>query len=185
MVTTVGSVISLTSGGNPSTTSLSTLSRSSKYFTMRITQVFNLRKPLLAFPKETWLSLLAEMSQRGEGRRESGAYLLYDDLDPDCLVGAIDFGSIGYHRLNKQCRERGLRVIADVHSHPGGATQQSYVDQRHPMVSREGHLALIVPNFAQGHIRKHQVGLHRFHSSGEWDEWSGVDSAKRIRISWW
>lgn len=161
--------------------------------------MFNRRQVLLTIPKRIWSSLLEELALRGEGRRESGAfllstqskkslvtdYLLYDDLDPDCLTGAIDFGSIGYHRLSVHCRDRKLRVVADVHSHPGSATRQSHIDQRHPMISREGHLALILPNFAQGLIRKDHVGLHRFHSSGEWDEWTGVESARRIRIRRW
>ena len=54
--------------------------------------------------------MIAELGRRGNGRRESGAFLLcdragdqrtvtrvvyLDDLDPDCLTGGIEFNGPG------------------------------------------------------------------------------------------
>lgn len=165
---------------------------------MRTIRVSKHRNLLLRFRRSTWWSLLRELRERGRGRRESGAFLftteasrplvtefvLYDDLDPECLTGGIDFHSIGYHRLSKLCRERQVRVIADVHTHPGPNPGQSQIDRDHPMVSRMGHVALIIPNFAQGRIRPADVGVHRLQNDGKWDARYGRQAAGCIRIGW-
>ena len=51
------------------------------------------------------------------------------------------------------CKRRGLTVVADVHVHPGGAGQ-SDSDRDHPMISRAGHIALILPDFAARRCRE-------------------------------
>lgn len=111
-------------------------------------------------------------------------FLLYDDLDPECLTGGIDFHGIGYYRLSEHCHKNGVRVVADVHTHPGGHARQSSVDQQHPMVSRAGHIALVVPNLARGRIRPRDVGLHRYQLNRTWEEWHGIESARRFHIGW-
>jgi hypothetical protein len=160
--------------------------------------VFSRENVLLTVRRSTWRSLLAALEERGQGRRESGAFLctshmtrprvtcfvLYDELDPDCLTGGIDFHGIGYHRLSDYCHDHGVRVIADVHTHPGRHTRQSLLDQGHPMVSRAGHVALVVPHFAKGRIRPHDVGVHRYRANYEWDEWHGSAAASRLRLRW-
>ena len=153
---------------------------------------------LLVIPRKTWRKLLISLDERGLGKRESGAFLLtsnnsravvtdfalYDDLDPECLTGAIDFHGIGYHHLSEHCRNRGLRVIADVHTHPGRHSGQSSIDRQHPMISRTGHIALVIPHFARGRIRPADVGVHCYRADGEWDAWTGVDAARRLKIRW-
>ena len=111
-----------------------------------------------------WRRLLRELRERGNcGRRESGAfllgtqdfgkarivdYLLYDDLDPNCLeTGIIHFDGRFFGRLWSVCEQRALEVVADVHTHPG-CSQQSDSDRAHPMITTRGHIALILPNFA-------------------------------------
>jgi proteasome lid subunit RPN8/RPN11 len=123
--------------------------------------------------------LVHQLALRGEGRRESGAFLLgrsgggktanevvdvafYDDLDPDSLTGGITFNGVGYSALGAICRQRQLRVIADIHTHPGRSVQQSDTDAQHPMTALPGHIAFIAPNFAQGPIRPEHLGAHRF-----------------------
>ena len=82
-----------------------------------------------------WRRLILELRRRGQSRKESGAFLLapqdsdanrvtsfvcYDDLDPDAYEGgAIAFHAVGHAALWEFCRKRGLRVLADVHTHPG------------------------------------------------------------------
>lgn len=94
-----------------------------------------------------WRAGLAELCRRGEDHHESGAFLLgqrhgqrravrcfvyYDDLDPCCLdSGIVVFDGAGYGPLWQLCRETGLEVVADVHTH-GGVARQSGADRDHP-----------------------------------------------------
>jgi hypothetical protein len=131
--------------------------------------------------------------------RESGAFLLgpenhpqlasefvlYDDLDPECLTGGITFHGVGYHRLSELCRQHGLRVRADVHTHPTKSVQQSSIDRRHPMIARDGHLAMIVPDYARTRGRPREIGLHRYRSDNGWDSWSGADVSPKLYIGRW
>jgi hypothetical protein len=131
-----------------------------------------------------WRRLLHELRTRGQnGIRESGAFLLgrashgrekivdfilYDDLDPKCLsTGIVNFDGRYFAALWDVCKERGLVVVADVHTHPGGS-QQSPSDQHHPMIARAGHLALIIPRFAASPVHRRDVGFYRYEGSKRW-----------------
>jgi hypothetical protein len=73
----------------------------------------------------------------------------YDDLDPACLTGGIAFAGTGYSQLWALCRERGLTVVADIHTHPGAGVRQSRIDATNPMISHPGHVAIIVPDLGR------------------------------------
>jgi proteasome lid subunit RPN8/RPN11 len=141
------------------------------------------RPPDLSISRRLWQDLLAGLRARGRGRRESGAFLLgrdgtsrritsivfYDEIDPaafDTGIIVIDGGSMG--DLWRICRERGEVVLADVHTHPGGAGQ-SESDRMHPMIAEPGHIALIVPRFAAEPVRLGQIGLYRYLGGFRWD----------------
>ena len=158
-----------------------------------------LLRPLLAIDGESWGHLLHELEQRGEGARESGAFLLghargrmrparvlravyYDDLDKRSLTGGISFSGSAYGRLWDRCAEEGLAVVADVHTHPGRTVGQSSVDREHPMLAKPGHVALIVPNFAQTSVSARDVGVHEYLGDGQWRSAVGSAAAKRLRI---
>lgn len=143
--------------------------------------------------------LLHELALRGEGRRESGAFLLgratsrpdsanevvavafYDDLDPESLTGGITFNAVGYSALGVICREHQLRVIADIHTHPGSWVEQSDTDASHPMTALPGHVAFIAPNFARSPIRPEQLGAHRFDGS-RWTSHFGTNVTDVIEV---
>jgi proteasome lid subunit RPN8/RPN11 len=138
---------------------------------------------------------MTELRRRGEGRRETGAFLLgvkgtdkvseficYNDLDP----AAFDSGIIMLHGdafipLWRHCGDHGLRVLADVHTHPDSWTGQSSSDQRHPMIAQSGHIALIIPHYA---TRPRQllkgVGIHEFLGDGQWKSWPHRSRAIRF-----
>lgn len=130
-----------------------------------------------------WIRLIRQLRRRGSSYRESGAFLLgrpgshriarficYDDLDPTALdSGIIRFHGAGFVPLWDYCREHNLRVIADVHTHPGKWTGQSGSDCTHPMIGVKGHLSLIVPHYAQGSIVSLK-GVRMFEYVGE-HEW--------------
>jgi hypothetical protein len=78
-----------------------------------------------------WEAMIAELARRGAARRESGAFLLcdrtgeprtvtrvvyLDDLDPNCLTGAIELDGLAYSKLWDICDAEGRRVIGDVHT---------------------------------------------------------------------
>ena len=131
-----------------------------------------------------WRRLLAALRDRGrEGRRASGAFRLglrrngrvrivdfvpYDDLDPGCLeTGIVRFDGRYFGDLWDLCKERGLTVVADVHTHPG-RSDQSDSDRAHPMISRAGHLALILPDFAAPPVRRRGIGIYRYEGAKRW-----------------
>ena len=131
-----------------------------------------------------WHWLLTGLRQRGrEYSRESGAFLLghrrkdrvrvlqfvlYDDLDPECLdTGIVRFDGRHFGKLWDLCKQRSLTVVADVHTHPG-SSHQSDSDRAHPMISRAGHLALIVPRFAAAPIRRSELGIYRYEGAKQW-----------------
>lgn len=146
--------------------------------------------------------LLAELAHRGRGRRESGAFLLarrearpdtgmltrvvavayYDDLDATSLTWGIVLGANGYGALNARCRAEGLRVVADVHTHPGSWVAQSNIDAAHPMSARKGHIALIVPNYARGRITLENLGAHIFNAPG-WSSYFGNQVSHIVRLT--
>jgi hypothetical protein len=132
-----------------------------------------------------WRRLVAKLRARGRGAsRESGAFLLgyrrdgnsrivdfilYDDLDPHALdTGIVRLDGRYFGALWDICKRRGLSVVADVHVHPG-ASYQSDSDCAHPMISRAGHIALILPDFARTPIHRESVGIYRYLGNKLWD----------------
>jgi hypothetical protein len=141
--------------------------------------------------------MIVELELRGEGRRESGAFLLVphqgntdlvskviflDDLDPNCLVGGIHFDGKAYSELWSICDREEMRVIADVHTHPQDWVGQSPTDKENPMVARRGHVALIVPRFAQGPIGPREIGVHEYRGEEGWVSHFGHEAEQLVYV---
>ena len=139
----------------------------------------------LSCPSRIWKRLLIDLHRRGRGRHESGAfllgtrdgdgrrhirdYVLYDDLDPHALdTGIVRLDGSYFGQLWDICRARGLTVVADVHTHPHGA-RQSKSDQSNPIISRAGHIALIVPRLAAPPVSVQEIGIYRYLGGYRWD----------------
>lgn len=146
--------------------------------------------------RSDWDAMIAELGRRGQGRRESGAFLLadrkgfqtavtrvvyLDDLDPSCLTGAINFNGLAYSKLWDICDAEKRRVIGDIHTHPGAGVRQSRIDAANPMVAQAGHIALIVPHFAMRPTKPKAVGVHRYDGEG-WESWTGKQAAHRLLV---
>lgn len=131
-----------------------------------------------------WRKLRSKLRERGRRcSRESGAFLLgrrdgnrariidfvlYDDLDPKCLdSGIVRFDGRYFGNLWAICRARGLSVVADIHVHPG-SEGQSKSDRDHPMISRAGHIALILPRFAVGSHSAREIGIYCYLGDKRW-----------------
>lgn len=138
----------------------------------------------LSISPALWQRLCGSLRQRGHGRsRESGAFLLgaieagvprvsdfvlYDDLDPNCLnSGIVRFDGRYFGALWELCQQRGMNVVADVHVHPG-RSDQSASDQNHPMISQPGHIALILPRFADAPVQLVETGMYRYLGGKKW-----------------
>ncbi len=76
-------------------------------------------------------------------------------------------------KFNRALSETGLRLIAQVHSHPREA-YHSEADDRYAIITAEGGLSLVVPNF--GHAPAHPTAwaVYRLHGR-EWRELSARD----------
>lgn len=131
-----------------------------------------------------WARLLFDLQRRGKGRHESGAfllgtqdadgrrrirdYLLYDDLDPHALdTGIVRLDGRHFGRLWDICKQRGMIVVADVHTHPG-CSWQSASDRAHPIIARAGHVAFIVADFAAPPVKISEIGMYRYLGNHSW-----------------
>ena len=146
---------------------------------------------------ELWQEMIEELGRKSlGGSRETGVFLLasskggvrrvvkpvyFDDLDPECLVGHIHIHSLGFSKLWDICEAEGLRVIADIHTHPGTSVAQSPIDRENPMIAREGHLALIVPFYGTRLVHAKEVGVHEYRGDRGWESWFG-SGAERVLL---
>ena len=155
----------------------------------------------LSCPSKVWHRGIAEVARRGEGRHESGAFLLgqrnglrgrvvqfayYDDFDPSCLdSGIVVFDGTGFGPLWELCRKAGLSVLADLHTHAGyGPARQSSLDRDNPMIARPGHVALIVPKFAVD-FRLQDMGVYEYLGSHQWLDHSGDRAGRYFYTGKW
>lgn len=154
----------------------------------------------IRIPVLLWARLMPDLRRRG-GYGESGAfifgkpkdpvrralsYICYDDLDPQAYQGgAIAFHGQGYAALWKHCRDSGLDVLCDVHTHPGPDVRQSNIDMRHPMLPIVGHTALIVPNFARiARWSLKAVGVYEYLGNFQWRT-HAPGRQRRVKLSVW
>lgn len=131
-----------------------------------------------------WRRLLSALADRGRYSRESGAFLLgyrrdsrvrivdfvlYDDLDPRCLdTGIVRFDGRHFSALWTLCKERGLSVVADVHTHMASEAQ-SDSDRAHPMISTADHIAFVLPRFGARPLPVSGVGMYRYLGAKKWE----------------
>lgn len=156
-------------------------------------------EPLVTISRLHWRRLVRELARRGEGRRESGAFLLarcerrprrvaavvyFEEVDPQALNGAIAIRGQTFTKLWRICREREMRVIADIHTHPSAAVGQSPIDAANPMVAKAGHVAVILPHFAQHEATPKHAGVHLYEGSRRWRNFVDDEAARVLRRSW-
>ncbi|GAB2682251.1 hypothetical protein GCM10009743_68120 [Kribbella swartbergensis] len=106
----------------------------------------------------------------------------YDDLDPACLTGGISFAGTGYGRLWALCRDGGLTVVADIHTHPGAVVRQSHIDATNPMISHPGHVAIIVPDLGRS-PNPDLAGVHVYAGGDRWISYLGKNNRSVLNIN--
>ncbi len=151
-------------------------------------------------PARRWRWVVGELERRGRHEHEAGAFLLgtecadclevsdavfYDDLDPDGYsTGVCVLHGEAFSKLWALCRGKKLTVVADVHTHPGRASQ-SAADRTNPMVARIGHVAIIVPNFAAWPIPRNQLCVYEYRGQHEWIDRSPPRSRGFFYTGFW
>jgi hypothetical protein len=153
---------------------------------------------LLEISTQLWTGLIVHLRTQGRGIHESGAFLLgrateagrtvtaflpYEELQADALQeDYVTLSAASFSKLWTICREHSLTVVADVHTHQFGP-QQSRSDKTNPMVAIAGHVALIVPRFAQGSIHLEDIGVHVYQGSHRWTSQFGPGARQIINLT--
>ncbi len=151
----------------------------------------------LEFQPGVWGLIMSDLRKRGNGFRESGAFLLggmeggtkvvhtwlpYDELDPESLNYAyIKLGTSAFTKLWTECAVRRFQVVGDIHTHPNRPLQ-SKSDRANPMVSVVKHFALIVPRFAQGPVTPYDISLNIYLGAKRWSNHLGSEAASLIKL---
>ncbi|WLB09527.1 hypothetical protein QIH87_47680 [Bradyrhizobium elkanii] len=94
------------------------------------------------------------------------AFLPYDDVDPHALRGTILFDGSNMDVVWDLCCRNELEVV---HTHPGGVGQ-SQTDRDNPMIPEVGHVALIVPNFADHAYFPGDIGICEYRGRQQWTD---------------
>lgn len=139
----------------------------------------------LMCPRPLWTNIVRELHRRGGNRHEAGVFLLghesegkrvvtgaiyYDELAPPAYEsGVCILHAPAFAKLWSLCRERGVSVVGDAHTHPG-ASYQSESDRKNPMVARAGHVAIIIPDYARGGPDTRRLGVYEYRGNHAWTD---------------
>jgi proteasome lid subunit RPN8/RPN11 len=154
----------------------------------------------ISCPRIFWRNVLNELERRGEGQHESGVFLLgennrgrlevkdaifYDELDPEAYrSGVCVLHGEAFAKLWAICRNRGLTVVADAHTHPGCASQSSQ-DRTNPMIARSGHVAIIVPRYAKAPVLQSELGVYEYCGEHTWKHPEGKLVTRFFYTGFW
>lgn len=97
-------------------------------------------------------------------------------------------GGVGYFvdgetlfALNKALEETGLRLIAQVHSHPTDA-YHSDTDDRYAIVTANGGLSLVVPDFGHAEPSPAAWAVYRLRE-GNWEELGPRQRSRLLQVT--
>lgn len=155
--------------------------------------------PLLEMPRALFEEIMQALAKSGSGVRESGAFLLGDQVSGRRrvesylmydVVAPVTSRAHNYVALTGQdvgrawehCYRAGVQVVADVHTHPFGPGQ-SISDRGQPIVSITGHVALIVPYFAMRQPCPVDLGVHLFLGDGQWESRFGAQAREALHLT--
>jgi hypothetical protein len=85
------------------------------------------------------------------------------------------------YRINVELFKSGLRLIAQIHSHPTEA-YHSETDDEHAIANTIGCLSLVVPDFGAGDFNLANTAVYRLSQSGEWVELDQRSADALIRL---
>lgn len=85
------------------------------------------------------------------------------------------------HRINVWLFDNGLRILAQIHSHPTDA-YHSDTDDDNALATTVGSLSLVVPDFARGPVDLSQTAVYRLNGAGDWLPVTAADVTRLIEI---
>ncbi|MGX9182208.1 Mov34/MPN/PAD-1 family protein [Mesorhizobium sp. BHbdii] len=86
------------------------------------------------------------------------------------------------HRLNVWLYKRGLKLLAQIHSHPGRA-YHSTTDDAYAIATTVGCLSLVVPNFAREPFDLARIAAYQLDAKANWSEVPSAALARMIKIT--
>jgi len=134
--------------------------------------------------RPVWMATWYGLQRRSANEIEAACVWLgtrSEDIETALDVVFLDDlpGTVGrrlQHRTSRQAvamlldlaRARGLRIVADIHTHPSEWVDLSDVDREHPIEYRPGLIALVLPTFALDPPDLTRTGVHEYIGRGEW-----------------
>lgn len=119
--------------------------------------------------------------------RPTGAVFLVSDVVLPAQSGIKSDEGLAYvveshalHRLNVWLHKEELRLIAQIHSHPGEA-YHSETDDLFPIVTTAGGFSLVVPYFGRGLPSLAQFAAYRLSDNG-WREMPPTEVSKTFQV---
>lgn len=85
------------------------------------------------------------------------------------------------HRINVWLFDHGLRILAQIHSHPTDA-YHSDTDDENALATAIGSLSLVVPDFAKGPADLSRTVVYRLDQGGHWMHVRPADASLLIEI---
>lgn len=107
------------------------------------------------------------------GVQEADSFLIKRTIIPKQTAGSHEDGLIyvvdgtELHRINVELFDSGMRLFAQIHSHPKEA-YHSDTDDAFPIVTVLGGVSVVVPNFAKGNINIAEWAVYRYCSETGW-----------------
>lgn len=121
------------------------------------------------------------------GIRDGNTFYIKRTIIPEQSAGSIEDGLIyvvngeELHRISLELFDTGMRLIAQIHSHPGEA-YHSDTDDAYPIVTVAGGISIVVPNFATGGLKLSEWAVYRFIPNEGWMELSVIQKETLLKI---
>ena len=148
-------------------------------------------------PRSCALQALDFMQQAGRrrvegvalwaGRREGTTFRILRAIIPEQKSGTVESGLLyvvggaELHRIALDLFDSGQQLVAQVHTHPGAA-YHSDTDDAYPIVTVQGGLSLVVPNFARGGLKLADWAVYRFLPITGWTKLTKKEQLDLIEI---
>ena len=104
-------------------------------------------------------------------------------------IGGVE-GFALFHRITREAvgeifailKDKGLQIIADVHTHPEEWVGLSRTDREHPLEYRIGFVSIVLPHFGRAEHNKSGIGMHRYKGNHQWHELSLSEKSESLKL---
>ena len=148
---------------------------------------------IVRIKSDLWKLTWEGLSKRSDGRIES-LCIWAGQRSPDVsVVTEVIFldgiegveGFALFHRITREAtaqifailKDKGLQIVADVHTHPGDWVGLSDTDREHPLEYRVGFISIVLPYFGRTDPMQEDIGMHRYEGNHQWHH---MDEAEKL-----